>query len=309
MRVIVTGAAGFIGSHLANRLAEKGHQVFGLDNYEEAGGFLIDRRVSMIWSDIRKADQLSRTFCQIAPDVVEHHAAKIDPRISLDDPISDAETNYQGTVNVIQACRRVCAKMVFASSCAVYGNIQRMDEDSPCRPEAPYGISKLAGEMAMRVLLVDTGGVALRYPNVYGPAQHVRTTGVIPIFAHRMARNLPVTIFGNGIATYQYLYIDDLLDLHERVLSTICDRTFDRFAVSNVQGIPCSVHDLVTHLKALFPEWDERIDIQPPRAGEQILVTMSGASAKQLFGWRPATSLADGLARMAEAAKEAFDRG
>lgn len=304
MIILVTGAAGFIGSHLVNRYASCGNTVVGVDNYEDAGGFEIDPRVKMVWGDIRRC-QIIDIISDIKPDLINHHAAKIDPRWSMRNPANDAETNYVGTINVVNgACRSGCKKIIFSSSCAVYGD-GGMSVGQVETPNCPYGISKLASEKYIRIAASTHGmkSVIFRYPNVYGPSQSgARSTGVIAIFTRAMARGLPITIYGDGRARYQYCFIDDIVDANvsaARWLSCSENGSLQ----TNIAGEAISVNDLAELTAENFPGYKLSIKYEQVRDGEQRDITMTGETAEQELGWTPTVGIRRGISRVADAAK------
>lgn len=313
MRILVTGAAGFIGSHLANSYAENGHEVFGLDNYESGAAFRLNTGVHMFAADIRNRSHVMQVIKSVRPDLISHHAARIDPRTSLEFPVDDASTNYIGTINVVDgAIEADCPKLIFASSCAVYGDIGSssiMIEGQFELPNCPYGISKLASEkyiyLARRRRLLRA--VVLRYPNVYGPGQPGwRSTGVIAIFARAMIRGQPLKVFGDGTATYQYCHVNDIVRVNQAASAHLADPG-DGFLIVNIAGESMSVNGLIELLTPHFPQYVPQIEYMPVRDGEQQSITMMGRSAKEALGWEPEISLREGILDVANAAKSSCE--
>lgn len=312
MKVLVTGAAGFIGSHLVNWYVKCGYDVVGIDNYEFSGAFDINTKVDMRMADIRKRDGLKKLIGEIKPDLVNHHAARIDPRMSMQWPVKDTETNYLGTMNVVDAAVEAgCEKIIFASSCAVYGDIgasRSMIEGQFELPNCPYGISKLASEKYLRMMtrIHGTQVVILRYPNVYGSNQRGnRGTGVIAIFAYQMARNKPITIYGDGTAQYQYCHVDDIVRANVAAEKYMADPR-KQFLLVNIAGLQLSVNDIAAMLQQHFDGYDICPLFEKPRPGEQYRITMSGESAWRELEWEPQIDVRKGIAHVAEAAKEDF---
>lgn len=308
MKLLITGAAGFIGSHIANWYARNGHDVVGLDNYEYAGSFSLDSRIRMVWGDIRQC-KVVNTIADIKPDLISHHAARIDPRDSMKDPVEDAKANYIGTINVVEgALKAECEQLIFASSCAVYGDIgvaSMMVEGQFELPNCPYGVSKLASEKYIRIAMQTRGlrAAILRYPNVYGPAQSgTRSTGVVAIFAHEMARGRPITVYGDGTARYQYCYINDIVDANRAAEKWLKDLKHS-FIVTNIIGRMVSVNDLAAMIATHFDDYELRMNYEKPRDGEQHDITMREDAAESELGWKPTINIREGIARVVEAAK------
>ncbi|MEM1061359.1 MAG: SDR family NAD(P)-dependent oxidoreductase, partial [Planctomycetota bacterium] len=204
MRVLVTGGAGFIGSHLADRLLSDGHDVAVVDDLSTGHREFVPEDAAFFEADIRDAAALERVFAEFRPDAVSHQAAHASVGRSVREPAYDADVNVLGTIRVVEACRRhAVSRLVFASSGgAIYGEADRpVPEDSPLLPKSPYGMSKLAGEHYVRFFAEEGGGTAvvLRYANVFGPRQDSGGEGgVISIFGERMLAAAPSTIFGEG---------------------------------------------------------------------------------------------------------------
>ncbi|GAF71686.1 unnamed protein product, partial [marine sediment metagenome] len=148
---------------------------------------------------------------------------------------------------------------------------------------------------------------ALRYPNIYGPGQSgTRSTGVIAIFMHQMLRGLPVTIYGDGSASYQYLYIDDLIRAHDAVLPWF-DTGTPSFTLCNLNGFPATIFDLISRVRQCVPAWTKTPNFGYPRPGEQQLISMVGDSAEKAFGWAPGVDLSTGIGHVADAARKLYD--
>ncbi|MGB8650229.1 MAG: NAD-dependent epimerase/dehydratase family protein, partial [Mycobacteriales bacterium] len=234
MRVLVTGAAGFVGSHLVERLVRDGHHVTGIDdlstgtlaNLAEARrhkGFGFHR------FDVTSGDLLE-LVARDRPDVVCHLAAQLDVRRSVADPVHDTRTNVLGTVNVLEACVRAgVPRVLFASSGGtVYGRAGTLPvtERAGLRPVSPYGAAKVAGETYVEAYqqLHGLQGVCLRLGNVYGPRQDPHgEAGVVAIFARALATGRPATIFGDGSSSRDYVHVDDVVDAFLRCLGGRAD--------------------------------------------------------------------------------------
>jgi len=304
-RAVVTGGAGFIGSHLVGRLVDEGAEVLVIDDLSSGKlERLADARaaggVNFHQMDIR-AEELGDTFAAFRPEVVFHHAAQIDVRKSVTDPVFDASINVVGTVNVLQAALGAGAeRLVFASSGgATYGDVDVFPtpESTPRRPESPYGVSKKVADDYLRYFLTahDLDFMSLGYANVYGPAQDPHgEAGVVAIFSRKLLAGEAPTIFGDGSALRDYVYVSDVADA--------CIRAANRgggLFVNIGTGIETSVTDLFGLLRDLTGA-----DVEPifadAKAGDLARSLLDPAAAKAHLGWEPWTTLEDGLAATVE---------
>ena len=213
MRAIVTGGAGFIGSHVVDALLARGDEVAVVDSLVHGARENVGAGAELHVRDIR--EPLDDLFDTVRPEAVFHLAAQADVRVSVEDPVGDAEVNVLGTVRILEAARRHGAQVVFSSTGgAIYGEcVEPAREDAPCEPLSPYGTAKLAGEEYVRSFnrLHGTGHVALRYGNVYGPRQDPHgEAGVVAIFLGALARGEQGRIFGDGLQTRDYIYVGDV---------------------------------------------------------------------------------------------------
>ncbi len=301
MKVLVTGGAGFIGSHVVDRLAAAGHEVAVVDDLSTGRREFLDPRATLHVMDIRSAE-LARVFEVERPAAVIHLAAQTDVRRSVAEPAFDAAVNVGGTLNLLLCCQRYgIARVVYASTGgAVYGDTDRLPtpEDHPTRPESPYGISKLVAEhyLACWGLLYGVAGVALRYANVFGPRQNpLGEAGVVAIFAHRLLRGEPLTIHGDGEQTRDYVYVEDAADAALRAL----EHPDARGAVNIGTGLETSVSALLRRLDAVAGI-KAQAQHGPAKAGEQRRSALDASAAKRLLGWTPHVTLDEGLRRTLE---------
>ncbi|HEV2775318.1 MAG TPA: NAD-dependent epimerase/dehydratase family protein [Solirubrobacteraceae bacterium] len=307
MRTLVTGGAGFIGSHLVDALLARGDTVTVVDD-------LSSGRESNLVAALANGAQLSRAdICDSAalaavvtaaePQTVFHLAAQVDVRRSLADPALDARTNVEGTVNVLEAARAAGSERVVFSSTggAIYGetDVLPTPESEPALPMAAYGQSKRCAELYLglyeRVYGLST--IALRFGNVYGPRQDPHgDAGVIAIFCGKFREGTPPRIFGDGTQTRDYVYVADLADALVRA------GDLRETGVVNVgTEEETSVLDLVAVLADLRGPGAPEPEFAPARLGEVERSCLAAARAREVLGWRARTPIADGLALTYEA--------
>lgn len=305
--VLVTGGAGFIGSHVADVFLARGDAVDVLDNFSSGRRENVDPRVRLHELDIRspEAAQLVR---QTPFDVIVHLAAQIDVRKSVADPAADAAINICGTLNLIEALRQsgrgARTRFVFSSTGgALYGDFVDPPnvENYPKDPESPYGIAKLSTEYYLayyaRVHGMDT--VCVRYANVYGPRQDPHgEAGVVAIFCGRILDGRPLSVFGDGAQTRDYVFVGDVAEATALAGTHSLPRPerLDARAFNIGTGIETSVTELARALKRVARS-EVQVEHLPKRPGEQQRSVVSIAKAGSLLGWRPKHSLEEGLSR------------
>ena len=300
MKIVVTGGAGFIGSHVVELYVARGHDVIIVDNFATGKRENLHPKARFVEVDIRdpKAADLIRAE---KPDVVNHHAAQMDVRKSVADPIFDAQTNILGTINLLAASRDAgVKKFLFVSSGgAAYGEqeIFPAPETHPTWPVSPYGVSKRSGELYAHFFMAEYGlkFVAMRYANVYGPRQDPHgEAGVVAIFSGKMLRGEPVTVNGDGKQTRDYVYVGDVARMSALALET------DATGPVNVgTGIETDVNELAALIRAAAGSKSE-ITHGPAKSGEQKRSVVDIRRAADVFKWRPELPLRDGLARTVE---------
>ncbi|RZU75791.1 UDP-glucose 4-epimerase [Micromonospora kangleipakensis] len=303
MRVVTTGAAGFIGSTLVDRLLREGHSVLAvddlstghLDNLADSVG---DPRLRLLQGDVA-ADATRREMESYQAEVFFHLAAQMDVRHSVADPVADARRNVLGSLAVLESARASGArKLVFASSGGtIYGDQVQypVHESALVDPVSPYGAAKVCGETYLRVYrhLHRLQTTALALGNVYGPRQDPHgEAGVVSIFAAALLDGRPTMIFGDGKATRDYVYVDDVVE------------AFVLAAGSAGDGLRLNIgtgrETSIRHLHRLIAEAVERPDtpkFMPPRAGELNRVALASSAAERVLGWRPKMDLTEGLAQ------------
>jgi UDP-glucose 4-epimerase len=301
LKAVVTGGAGFIGSNLADALTERGDEVTIVDNLStgkrENAEQAIAAGARLVEADIRDAAALAELFEEVRPEVVFHFAAQIDVRKSVADTPLDATINVVGTINVLEAAKRVRARVVNSSTGgAIYGEgrIIPAPEDHPAEPEAPYGQSKLAAEGYLELYrrLHGMSTVSLRYGNVYGPRQDpLGEAGVIAIFCGKLTSGGRPTVFGDGRQTRDYIYVGDVVSAN---LAAAASEVTGPFNIGT--GRETSVLDLVRALAEIGGREFEAVHA-PERPGEVLHIALDYTRAREELGWEPKVELHDGLER------------
>ena len=291
MRAIVTGGAGFIGSHVADALAARGDEVHVLDDLSKGKRENVGPGVELHVADIRDPDAV---FDAVRPEAVVHFAAQADVRVSVERPEVDASVNVLGTVRILEAARRHRAKIVFASSGgAGYGECDGpAPETAPMEPLAPYGTSKLAGEEYLSTYnrLYGSGHVTLRLGNVYGPRQEPHgEAGVVAIFMGLLREGGTPRIYGDGRQTRDYVFVGDVVD------ATLAALGHDGGIFNVATGVETSVLELYAAIRAASGV-DREPEHAEARLGELQRSVLDVSLAARELGWRPAHSLAEGLA-------------
>ncbi len=295
MRVLVTGGAGFIGSHLADAFLARGDEVNVADDLSAGQPGRLDDQVVLHKVGMGDAASLGAVVAQTRPELICHLAAQIDVRLSVDSPARDTEINVLGTVNVLEAARAVDARVLFASSGgAICGRDAPIpsSEDFPPLPESPYGVAKYCAEQYIGLYnrLHHTRHSIMRLANVYGPRQDPGgEAGVIPIFCRAVLTGTPPTVYGDGTQTRDYVHVRDV------VRGFLAAAAVPGPGTWNIgTGTEVSVLGLV-HIIAAAAGRPVRLEFRPPRAGElQRSVLDVGRAARDL-GWTADTGLADGI--------------
>jgi UDP-glucose 4-epimerase len=291
VRAIVTGGAGFIGSHVADALLARGDEVWIVDNFASGKLENVSEDVVLVERDIR--EPLDELFEDVQPQVCFHLAAQADVGTSVERPGYDADVNVTGTIGVLEAARKHQTHVVFASTGgAIYGECDGpAPEDAARRPVSPYGISKLAGEeyVAGWNRLHGTHHVSLRFANVYGPRQEPTLEGgVIAIFMERMRADEPTQIFGDGLQTRDFVYVSDVVDA---VLAAA-------EAGAGVYNVGTGIETSVVELHALCRRVtgsEREPEFVPPRPGDARRSVIDPSRAARELDWRPEHDLAKGL--------------
>jgi UDP-glucose 4-epimerase len=307
-RALVTGGAGFIGSHVTDLFVAHGYDVTILDDFSSGKEANVNPAATVVRESI--ASLAAAALIRDGRfDVILHLAAQIDVRKSVDDPAWDAAMNIGGSLNMLEAVRKsgYATRFVFSSSGgAQYGDLVPMPtvEEAAKDPQSPYGVAKLSVEYYMsyfaRVHGVDT--VSLRYANVYGPRQDPHgEAGVVAIFCGRVLQGTPLTAYGDGLQTRDYVFVGDVARANLLAATAVLppvSRLDDR-GVNIGTGVQTSVIDLANELQRAASA-TLAVNHAPARAGEQRASALSYAKATQVLGWTPLTSLADGLKQTLE---------
>jgi UDP-glucose 4-epimerase len=305
MQSLVTGGAGFIGSHLVDRLLEVGDRVTVLDDLST--GALenlkpaIERGARFVEGDVRDAAQVAEVVAN-PPDRIFHLAAQVDVRVSVAEPVFDGDVNVLGTINMLEAARVAGSRFLFASTGgAIYGEGHDRElpfsEETIPGPDSPYGQSKFASEGYCGVYrrLYGMDAIALRLGNVYGPRQNLHgEAGVIAMFCGRLLEHRPVTVYGDGSQTRDYIYVHDVVD------GLIAAAEGGGEGPYNLgTGVETSVLTLVAELSSIFGFTDGP-EFAPKRTGEILNTSISPARAKAELGWRATVGIENGLTRTAD---------
>jgi UDP-glucose 4-epimerase len=297
MKIVVTGGAGFIGSHIVDAYIRDGHEVIVIDNFSAGDKRNLNKQATLHSMDILDST-LPKLLSKISPDVLCHHAAQMDLRRSVTDPLFDARVNILGLIQILEACKECgVKKVIYASSGgAVYGEQMTFpaSEDHPTHPESPYGVSKLSGEHYLDYYHHAFGiqHVSLRYGNVYGPRQSAKgEAGVIAIFIGRLLEGKSPTINGDGKQTRDYVYVDDVVAANLLALK------------SPLTGPVNIGTGQETDVLTIFKLLRERISSGiksihgPPKKGEQKRSSLDISRAHRELGWSPRVFLSEGLGK------------
>lgn len=297
--VLITGGAGFIGSHIQDRFLGEGYDVAIVDNLISGKRENLDSRSEFFEVDICDENTLEEVFEKVRPTVVVHCAAQNQVPASMKDPRFDLEVNVRGMFNVLEASRKVgCKRFIYTNTGgALYGEQQEenlpLDEDvKVLAPLSFYNVSKLSGEYYLRLFsnLYDMTYISLRFANIYGPRQDaLGEAGIIAIFTNKMIHGETPTINGDGKHTRDYVYVDDVVDA---VMAGLAHQESDYFNISS--GVEVSNTEVFEAIKEATGSSSEA-SYGPERAGDVRRNVLSNEKAKTILHWQPKTSLADGI--------------
>ena len=297
MKIVVTGGAGFIGSHVVDAYVAAGHEVAVIDNLSTGQASNVNPAAQMHNLDIRDHEGVASALASFRPEVVNHHAAQSEVPKSVADPMYDASVNIVGGLNVLKASvDHGVRKLIFSSTGgALYGepDVVPADEDHPVRPLSPYGTSKFSFEQYLGTFMRTFGldYTVLRYANIYGPRQDFMAEEgrVIAIFASRMLAGKPVTIDGDGEQSRDMLHVADVVTANLAALDRGAGGTYH---VST--GIAVTINDLFRKL-ALITNYKLAAKHGPARKGDVYRIALDNSRARRDLGWEPRLQLEEGL--------------
>jgi len=302
MKILVTGGAGFIASHIVDAYIDLGYEVVVVDNLFSGRREFVNKKAKFYQADIRDRDKISFIFTKEKPEVINHHAAQISVRDSTEDPINDAQINILGFLNLLEEGRKIgIKKVIFASSGGVvYGEAEKLptpEDYSPLKPISPYGITKLASEYYLNFYYqtYKIPYLALRYSNVYGPRQNpYGEAGVVAIFTLKLLKNESPIINGDGLQTRDYLYVGDVVRANKIALVSSVVGSFNIGT-----GIETNVLEIYQSIKKIIG-----VNIHakhgPPKKGEQKRSCLDTTSAVKFLNWKAKVSLQEGLKKTVE---------
>lgn len=295
MRVIVTGGAGFIGSHLCDAFRVRGDEVTVIDDLSHGHASRLPEGVDLYQQSVLDESRLSALVAQIRPELICHLAAQVDVRVSVASPHADAEANVIGTVNLLEAARGVDARILFSSTGgAIYGADAPVPspESTPPAPTSPYGVAKYCAEQYITLYnrLYGASHSILRFANVYGPRQGSSgEAGVVSVFCANSIRGMPLTVFGDGRQTRDFVYVNDC------ITAFLAAADYGKAGIWNIgTGTQVSVLELVDLVTRLTCNHSEPV-FAPARKGELVRSALSWELAARELGWRPVTLLVDGV--------------
>jgi UDP-glucose 4-epimerase len=298
LKILVTGGAGFIGSHIVDALLEEDLPVTVIDNLSTGFGHNINPKAEFHRIDINSKHDLHQVFKLEKPDIVIHQAAQTVVTRSLDDPIFDARTNIMGSLNILKNCVEFKVnKVVYASSSAIYGTPQYVpvDENHALNPISPYGVSKQTVEGYLHVYhkVYGVDYCALRYSNVYGPRQNSSgEAGIVAIFTHQMLAGIQPNIYGDGSKTRGYVYVSDI------VRANILAMKSDRVGVYNIGTSKATTDQQIFDMVSSRAGYSGVPRYQSERPGEIRQMCLDSSRAYADLGWVPEVELEEGISRV-----------
>ena len=299
MKILVTGGAGFIASHVADAYLAAGHDVAILDDLSRGSASNVNPRARFYRGDICDREFIERVFATEKPDVVNHHAAQMDVRRGVREPVFDASVNILGSIHLLEeaAAHKIRRFVYISTAGAAYGEPKEMPvpEDYPINPITPYGISKHTVEHYLFTFsaLYGLAYVVLRYGNVYGPRQSSKgEAGVFAIFSEQMLASVRPVIYGDGSKVRDYVYIDDVAHANVLALEHGAGEIFNI-----ADGVPTTDYEVFTRVRDGFGIQGLEPEYVPRRPGEIDRIYLDISKAQRLLGWTPQVSLEEGTRR------------
>jgi UDP-glucose 4-epimerase len=302
MKILVTGGAGFIGSHVVDAYLDRGHEVAVLDDLGRGFSQNLNRRAKFFQGNIEDRSFVKSVFSEFRPEVVNHHAAQMDVRRGVREPVFDARVNILGSLNLLEEA--VAAKtrhfIYISTAGAAYGEPKRLPvpEDAPILPITPYGISKHTVEHYLYTFrhLYGLSYVVLRYGNVYGPRQSSEGgAGVFAIFCEQILAGIQPVIYGDGNKIRDYIYVEDVVEANLAALSQGSGEVFNI-----ASGVATSDREVFARICELLGSPDVRPRFLDKRPGEIDGICLDIRKAKRLLGWSPKISIAEGARRTSD---------
>jgi UDP-glucose 4-epimerase len=299
-KIIVTGGAGFIASHVVDAYVELGHEVVVVDNLSTGKTEFVNPKARFVEADITNKEQIQSIVLQEKPTVINHHAAHIQVGNSVKNPQFDAENNILGLLHIMEAAKEVGVKRVLMASTggAMYGNKPvPFNETMEAQPVSPYGVSKRSGELYLHYYYEQYGisYTALRYANVYGPRQNPHgESGVVAIFSEMMAAGKAPIINGDGTHTRDYVFVSDV------VKANVAALTSTYIGVLNIgTGVETSTNEVFDKVVAAMG-LDMKREYGPARPGEQVQSVLSYVKAQEILDWQPTVAFDEGVQKVVE---------
>jgi UDP-glucose 4-epimerase len=301
MRVLVTGGAGFIASHIVDKLIELNYQVATIDNLSTGKEENINEQADFYKGDINDYKFLERIFQRFNPEIIIHHAAQSNARKSLDDPIYDCKTNIIGTLNLLDLSKDYgIKKFIYASSASIYGDVYKdisIREEDEIQPISFYAISKMTTEYYIQLYhkFYNINYIIFRYSNVYGPRQNPHGEGgVIPVFIDQMINDINPVIFGDGNQTRDFIYIEDVVNANIMAIEKDVNGIFNISTNTEI-----NINELFNEINNILHK-DYKPKYGEMKKGDIVKSCLDNSKALEVLGWEPKHKIKIGLKRTIE---------
>lgn len=299
-KILVTGGAGFIGSHIVDKYIDTGYEVVVVDDLSTGKKEFVNPKAKFYGADLRRKDDISKIISDEKPEVINHQAAQKSVNDSVKNPSKDAEINILGFLNLMEAAKENdIKKVIFASTGgAIYGDTDNIptSEDELPQPASPYAITKFTSENYLRFYMETASimPVILRYSNVYGPRQDpYGEAGVVAIFSKLIAQDKPVTVFGNSKQTRDYIFVADIAEANLKALE-YQPKDFDSAVMNIGTGIETPLNSIIDLLRDASGK-EVQVKNDPPRPGDLLRSAIKNDKASQLLSWHPQVELKEGI--------------